>query len=716
VHGSSQPPQEPQRPQGEPPSGDATARNDPPPSEDGQPEPGWAPPGGGPRHGPEGPAPRPPGPSAAPWPGPQEPAGRDPATPPHAPQSPQGHQDPRGRTGPGPQDPRAPQPAYGPAGNTGPAPQWPGGGPVPRPGPQGPGTAQGPWAAPRPGQGGPPGQYGPGGHAVPGQPGPYGAPPSHGAWSAPGYPPPGPHPQAPTMLPPSVAWRPQPVPRRGPDDDVTTGVFRSHWMVIPLQVIAVALVFVALVGPILTTFGFGWVVMMTVAVVFGSLAYALPSWWYGTFGLRDDHLVVHSGLVMRTSREIPLSRLQAVDVVQPLLMQVFGMAELRIELAGGDRSAIRLRCLRRSLADRMRAAVLAHAAGLPGRSPEAPEWPFYRLPFLLLLGALTFRVPILLSFVLLLMLATAGAVFAEPGVAGALVPLTLGLLRYFWGPLARYTDYYASLSSDGLRLRYGMFQRRMQTVPPGRVQAVRVVEPLLWRALGVARVEANVAGYAGTRQGDSATLLPVAPRRRAYALVNELFPESEAAHVPLVPNRSWTPGMVGVDQRLFVSTKGLFCLVTEIVPVERVQALRLTAGPLARFTGLVSVDVETPPGPVRAHASAREAGEGRGLVDALAAYSRRARVPSAGTERWATRSTLPRRQDAEDHGEPGDGGGPRAADPLLSEPRDGAGEEHPAARPEFGSPGAEGAASETSAVSGVSDGGGAEEARDTPER
>lgn len=456
--------------------------------------------------------------------------------------------------------------------------------------------------------------------------------------------PPGPPPN-PTLLPPSVGWRPPPVHPPRPEDDVTKGVFRAHWMIVPLQVTAVTLVFVALVGPILNTFGLAWVLMMAVAVVFATLAYALPAWWYGVFGLREDHLVVHSGLVMRSSREVPLSRLQAVDVVRPLLMQVFGMAELRIEMAGGDRSAIRLRCLPRTLAERLRVALLAHAAGLPGRSPEAPEWPFYRLPFLLLLGALTFRVPILLSFIALLMLATAGVVFAEPGVAGALLPLALGLLRYFWGPLARYTDYYASLSSDGLRLRYGMFQRRMQTVPPGRVQAVRVVEPLLWRALGVARVEANVAGYAGARQGDSATLLPVAPRRTAFALVNELFPESEAAHVPLVPNRR--QNLMGVDERLFVSAHGLFCLVTEVVPVERVQAVRLVAGPLARFTGRVAVDVDTPPGPVRARASGREAEEGRRFLDALVEYGRRARVPSAGTERWATRATLTRRpQDA----------------------------------------------------------------------
>ena len=441
------------------------------------------------------------------------------------------------------------------------------------------------------------------------------------------------------MLPPPPGWGPPPPPPR-PEDDIVAGVFRAHWMIVPLQVIAVTLVFVALVGPILVMFGFLWVSFMAMAVVFGSLAYALPSWWFGTFGLRRDHLVVHKGLFLRSSREIPLSRLQAVDVVQPLLMQVFKMAELRIELAGGDGSAIRLRCLPKGIAERMRVAVLAHAAGLPGRSPEAPEWPFYRLPFPLLLGALTFRVPVLVSFILLLMLLTAFVVFLEPGVLGAAVPLALGLLRYYWGPLVRYTDFYASLSSDGLRLRYGMFQRRMQTVPPGRVQAVRIVEPLLWRALGVARVEATVAGYAGARQGDSADLLPVAPRNKAFTLVNEVFPGSEVAMVPLVTNREWSASAAGVDERLFVSVRGMFCRVTEIVPVERMQTLRLSAGPIARARGRATVDVDTPPGPVSARAADREAGEGRRFLDALVEYGRRARVPSAGTERWATRATL----------------------------------------------------------------------------
>ncbi len=74
---------------------------------------------------------------------------------------------------------------------------------------------------------------------------------------------------------------------------------------------------------------------------------------------------------------------------------------------------------------------------------------------------------------------------------------------------------------EGLRLRHGLLETRSQTVPPGRVQAVRVLEPLLWRRQGWVRVEVDVAGYSGRGEEQSATsaLLPVAPRALAEALV-----------------------------------------------------------------------------------------------------------------------------------------------------------------------------------------------------
>nr|WP_184080875.1 PH domain-containing protein [Nocardiopsis mwathae] len=452
-----------------------------------------------------------------------------------------------------------------------------------------------------------------------------------------------------------VAARPQqppPAPVRPPqedEDDVTRGSHQPHWATVPFQVLLVSLVFIAVPGPLLIGFGPGWLMTSTLAVALGTTVYALLSWWNSSFGLRDDHLVVHSGVFRRVSREVPLSRLQAVDVVRPLLMQILGLAELRIELAGGDSSGIRLRYLSRRTAERLRAALLAHAAGLSGTTPEAPEWPLYRLPFGLLLGALAFRLPVLGAFVLFLALMVAGIWRGEPGVLGAAVPLLLGLMQGFIGPLLRYTDFYASRSPDGLRLRYGIFQARMQTVPPGRVQAVRIVEPLLWRALGVVRVEANVAGYVGERQMDSSTLLPVVPRAVAYAVVGEVLAGADATRVPLHPSSRAGVGVgaghdaLGLDERLFVTQRGVLCRITEIVPHARVQSIRLTAGPISRWRGVADVDADTPPGPIRARAVGRDLAEARRVVDGVAERGHSARTTMAGPERWATRSEMPGR-------------------------------------------------------------------------
>src|SRR5690606_10117513 len=179
------------------------------------------------------------------------------------------------------------------------------------------------------------------------------------------------------FLPPNGAAAPPPAappvpPPAGPQDDVTRGLHRPHGATAAFQVALATLLFVALPGPLLTSLGLVGVLLLTLAAPSGAPAYALVAWWYSGSQLSADPLVVYGGLLRRTTREIPLSRLQAVDVVRPVPAQAVGLAELRIELAGGDASEIRLRYLSRGQAERLRAALLAHAAGLAGTTPEAP--------------------------------------------------------------------------------------------------------------------------------------------------------------------------------------------------------------------------------------------------------------------------------------------------------------------------------------------------------
>ena len=173
-----------------------------------------------------------------------------------------------------------------------------------------------------------------------------------------------------------------------------------------------------------------------------------------------------------------------------------------------------------------------------------------------------------------------------------------------------------------------------QTIPPGRVQAMRISEPLLWRPFGWVRVEVDVAGYsASDQQMTTGALLPVAPRQLAVDLVARVLgcplpvadrpvPRAARWRAPLQVRRL----LVGVDARHVVSTSGVFTTTTDIAPLAKVQSLRTTAGPWQRRLGLTSLHVDTAgrtlPGAVLPHRSDADA---RALMVELVERARAAR-------------------------------------------------------------------------------------------
>lgn len=350
-------------------------------------------------------------------------------------------------------------------------------------------------------------------------------------------------------------------------------------------------------------------------------------WWSLRFWIAGDDLVVETGILRRRARRVPLSRVQAVDVVRPTVTRLVRLAEVRVELAGGDRAETKFRYLGRAGAERLRAELLARAAGLPGHTPEAPERPYWRVGFGALFGSQVLRLPVVGALVLLLALLAFGVAYTEPGVLAGVLPLLLGLARGVIAPLVTHGNFAAAVSPDGVRLRHGLMETRMQTVPPGRVQAVRVVEPLLWRAFGWARLDVTVAGYVGGRQALSSTLLPVAPRHVALGLVGVVFPGTNIEAVPLLPtSRPWLrSGTVGTDDAVFVTRRGRVCRRLDVIAHARAQSVRLTAGPLQRLLGLGTVHIDGPPGPVQVAAGNRDLAEARAIIEAAAQRAHRAR-------------------------------------------------------------------------------------------
>ncbi|MEX0913664.1 MAG: PH domain-containing protein, partial [Demequina sp.] len=86
-------------------------------------------------------------------------------------------------------------------------------------------------------------------------------------------------------------------------------------------------------------------------------------WYFTQYRIGDDAVYQRSGVLSRQHKQARLNRLQAVDVVQPLLGRIFGFSKLRIEVAGGEGSATEIAFLRAGDADALRNEILVLAAG-----------------------------------------------------------------------------------------------------------------------------------------------------------------------------------------------------------------------------------------------------------------------------------------------------------------------------------------------------------------
>lgn len=382
------------------------------------------------------------------------------------------------------------------------------------------------------------------------------------------------------------------------------------------------------------------VVAVALPVVAG---YGWLSWRATSYRITGEgDFVLESGVLHRRSRRVRLDRLQAVDVVRPLVARALGLAELRLEVAGGASSGAPLAYLAEPAALALRAELLARAAGVEvqeeGTSPSAaPEQVLLHVP----LGRLVEGV-----------LRSPGTVVAALFVVGSALAafltrrweplLFLGPAAFTAGPamfslVANSFDFTLAQSSDGVRLRRGLLETRAQTVPPGRVQALRIVEPWLWRRRGWCRVEVNIAGYVGEDTAQTAVLLPVGTHEEVGLVLRLVFPDLDIGTVRLagVPDRArwldpWQRRFlaVGLDDSVSVVRRGRLTRRTDVVPHGKVQSVRLAQGLLQRRMGLAAVAIDTTPGPVRALAPHRDAHEARQLVEALVERGRSARAPS----------------------------------------------------------------------------------------
>ncbi|MGP0032065.1 MAG: PH domain-containing protein [Acidimicrobiales bacterium] len=377
-----------------------------------------------------------------------------------------------------------------------------------------------------------------------------------------------------------------------------------------------------------------YAIVVVVAVIAGFVRWLVTRW-----RLDGDTLRIESGLIRHDSRQLPLARIQAVDIVQPFAARILGLAELRIRLAGSGSTDGKLAYLPEPAAVELRGRLLAgHRRPTPGAAaPE--ERPMAsvgtgRLAASILLSGV--GTVLIVAIVTLLVLAD-----LSPKTAGAAVALVLIYLIYLamalWRRLTGGFHFEATETPTGIHIHRGLFQTVSETIPLARIQAVRRVEPLLWRPLGWCRLEVDIAG-AGTRnqRGEGSavarkSLLPVGNDQDAWHLVNRLL-GGPAPELSPPPRRARYKAPLsfhflasGHDAAHAVCVTGRLRKVTTWVPLEKAQSIRRVQGPLQRRLALASVCVDVAGRRVRAEFRDRSGEEADRLVDELTDLSRVAR-------------------------------------------------------------------------------------------
>lgn len=380
------------------------------------------------------------------------------------------------------------------------------------------------------------------------------------------------------------------------------------------------------------------------------------------YRLSAQTLHVEGGLFFRWRRDIPLVRVQSVGVVRKLRHRMLGVVELRIEAVGGSSTEASLPALSPDEAERVRTAVLQERPVEPTAAPPPPLATMSPRD-LLVYGATGGRVAVLaviLAQAQELVPAGAlegitewfrgmGALVVAAFVIGALL---VSILLSLAGTVLAFWDFTLSREDGRMVVRRGLLDERRSEVPLHRVQAVRIEENVLRRALGFASLRVIVAGQRGseTELERASVLLPIGRRADVLDLVTEVLgAEARDAVEDLrpAPPRAAAPALAAagilavatvlaaflvhplaalalllvpvagawavasrrakgsrIDRRHAALRAGVLVRTTTVAPVPNVQSVQLRIGPLQRALDLATVHLDLAKG----HATVRGLG------------------------------------------------------------------------------------------------------------
>lgn len=406
-----------------------------------------------------------------------------------------------------------------------------------------------------------------------------------------------------------------------------------------------------------------WVVLGIVVLLILSIAGFWLAWRFAQFRIGDTEVEIKTGIISRKHRRAPLNRIQAIQVTKPWFARLFGACKLDIETAGAE-GKVELAYLSIAVADDLRREILHRASGRQERLQQAqssshqlhlghvpigstqmlgngmgnsrvdatvrefldPDAEIASLPPDQVVRMHTGRaiVSSLLDGTLAWILIIFGAI-TIPSIVLGFWPMVFFVLPalFGWGAFAirellLKLRFVVAATPDGIRLAYGVATTTTENVPPGRIHALQLTQPLLWRPFGwwqlkMTRAVVSSADSSGQQKQLNNKLLPVGTLDEVRRIVRAIAPElidryPGAFEAGLVgtgeqpdgfttsPKRaawfhwiSWRRNGVLPLPVAFLLRTGRWNRTLSIIPAARVQSIAMTQGIVPAWCSLASI-------------------------------------------------------------------------------------------------------------------------------
>lgn len=265
-------------------------------------------------------------------------------------------------------------------------------------------------------------------------------------------------------------------------------------------------------------------------------------WQNFEFNFEEGDLKITSGVITKNKLDIPVRRIQDIDVNKNIIHRIFEIAQVNIKTAGGNTSKASLKYLDeeeaekikrklRELKNRREKQEESKSQGTPVSGSQEEAETFYEISdsiwaysfltgassvvfisILLFIGAIGYSAYVATSTTQLIAYIGIGVLLALIGSGFIFITSTLSVFTDFY-------DFKVVKRGDIFEYEKGLLNKRGGSLPEEKIQKLEITENFLMRQLGYASLKAETAGYESGEEDTTTstkTLIPLDSRKKVY--------------------------------------------------------------------------------------------------------------------------------------------------------------------------------------------------------